>query len=364
MIGERLQDDAGAMVGPPPLLSGFFGSVAAKTYGAVIAARNRRFDAGVGVVTFDRPVISVGNLSVGGTGKTPLVKRVCHWLTQAGLRPVIALRGYKASLGRSDEAELYAAALPGVPVVVGSDRAAGLSEFFGTLAGEGADCVVLDDGFQHRRIARCCDIVLVDSTRPPFTDRLLPAGWLREPVASLARADAVVLTHGEARSRAGVVALEARLWDVSRRFITAATRHHWNALRSPDGESVGVDRLRGARYMLVCAIGNPSAFRAEAVRVALGEPTAELILRDHDPYGPSTIRRMMAMMAAVKPDVLLVTEKDWTKLATAMPANEWPCPVWRPHLEIVFDRGEAALRALVIAKAMEAKDRRQLIRGR
>jgi len=349
VTNERLQDDPAAVVVPSPPLGGLVGSVASRIYGAVIAHRNRRFDAGRGVLTLDRPVVSVGNLSVGGTGKTPMVMRICRWLREAGHHPVIAMRGYGSGRGFSDEALLYDEALPGVPVVARPDRAAGLLELFATPEGEGVDCILLDDGFQHRRIARQCEIVLVDSTSNVFTDRLLPAGWLREPVGSLQRADAVVLTHGEARSRGSVVTLEARLWDASPRFITSATRHTWTALRSGD-ERLGVERLRGTPYMLACAIGNPRAFVAEAERIAGAPAVATMILRDHDSYEPSTLRTLLKRLTESGAGVLLVTEKDWVKLASVVTAKDWPRPVWRPELELTFDRGEAALRSLILER--------------
>lgn len=350
MSDERLQDDPGAIVLPPPPVGGLMGRLAAGVYGGIIRRRNRRFDAGTGVVTLDRPVVSIGNLSVGGTGKTPMVERVCRWLLEAGHHPAIAMRGYKSGKGHSDEALLYGRELPEVPVVAQPDRIAGLLDLFATPAGEAVDCVVLDDGFQHRRIARQCEIVLIDSTRDPFADRLLPAGWLREEVASLARADAVVLTHAECRSRGAVVTLESKLWDVSRKFITGAVRHHWACLvRGGTDEEVEKTSLRGRPYMLACAIGNPNAFVSEATRVLGAAPAESMVLRDHDPFDPPTIARLLERLKASGVTALLVTEKDWTKLRAVVP-DYWPCPVYRPRLELKFDRGEGPLRELVLAR--------------
>ena len=350
MSDERLQDDAAAIVIPRPPFAGPLGRFAAAIYGKIIQRRNRRFDAGHGVVTLDRPVISVGNLSVGGTGKTPMVERVCRWLIEAGHRPAIAMRGYRAANGSSDEALIYENALPSVAVVAQADRVGGLLQLFATEAGEAIDCVVLDDGFQHRRIARQCEIVLVDSTRDPLADRLLPAGWLREHVASLARADAVVITHAECRSRAAVVTLESKLWDVSRNFITSAMRHHWaSLLRGGTDERIEKTSLRGRPYMLACAIGNPNAFISEATRVLGAAPAESMVLRDHDPFAPATIARLIERLKASQAAALLVTEKDWTKLR-AVRADQWPCPVFRPQLDLKFDRGEDTLRDLILAR--------------
>src|SRR4051794_5329108 len=151
-------------------VAGPVGAALAAVYSWEIGRRNRRYDAGRGVVRFDRPVISVGNLSVGGTGKTPMVAHIVGVLLQAGHTPAIAMRGYgsKASGGRSDEAEEYRRKFPGVPVLARPDRTLALIEQFARehddAGGRQSDVVVLDDGFQHRKIARDLDIVLVDAS--------------------------------------------------------------------------------------------------------------------------------------------------------------------------------------------------------
>jgi len=185
--------ERGAVPGP-------IGAALARVYGIVIARINRRFDSGRGVVRFDRPVISVGNLSVGGTGKTPMVRRLIAILLEMERRPCIAMRGYRKGTGESDEAAAYQREFPDVPVIAQANRTDGLIALFGDEhEGEGPhrDCIVLDDGFQHRQIGRELDIVLVDASRSPFRDRLLPQGWLREPAESLTRAGLVVVTHAE-----------------------------------------------------------------------------------------------------------------------------------------------------------------------
>jgi hypothetical protein len=166
-------------------------------YRAGLEHKSGAFDAGHGVITIDRPVISVGNLSVGGTGKTPMTSWIVRTLIDAGHTPAIAMRGYRSKNGVSDEADAYARALPGTPVVAQPDRLEGLFRLFADDEGRAVDVVVLDDGFQHRRIARQLDLVLIDATRDPFRDRLLPAGWLREGPAALVRASGVVLTHAD-----------------------------------------------------------------------------------------------------------------------------------------------------------------------
>src|ERR1043165_360740 len=160
--------------GPVP---GAVGRLLARGYAWEIGRRNRRYDAGRGVVRFDRPVISVGNLSVGGTGKTPMVAHIVGLLLEAGRRPCIAMRGYAGRGGMSDEAEEYRGRFPGIPIVARANRTLGLIELFSReheTGGQQTDCIVLDDGFQHRRIARDLDVVMVDASRDPFDDALLP----------------------------------------------------------------------------------------------------------------------------------------------------------------------------------------------
>lgn len=332
---------------PRPPLRGPIARVLSAIYGAEIARRNRRFDAGRRVITMDRPVLSVGNLSVGGTGKTPMVEWIVSRLQEDARRPCIAMRGYRAHAGRSDEAEAYRRALPGVPVVAQPNRVDGLIRLFAKPEGARVDCIVLDDGFQHRRLARQFDLVLVDASRDPFADRLLPAGWLREPVDSLRRATAVVLTHAELVSPSALSALEARIRDVHGAPPLAVVRHDWADVREGD-RNQPLTWLAGKRVVAVCAIGNPGAFIEHARRAAARPPVAEIVLRDHDPYGPATVRRIIE--AARAADAVITTEKDWSRLRD-VPAARWPCPVVRPRLVFGFLRGQAELSGAILAAA-------------
>lgn len=336
-------------------LPGPLGRAASWFYRRAIGRINARFDAGRGVVTLDRPVISIGNLSTGGTGKTPMVMRVLRWLREAGHDPCVAMRGYASRVGaRSDEALEYAQAFDDLPIVARPDRTGGLIELFGTERGERVDCVVLDDGFQHRKIARSLDVVLLDSTRSPFEDALLPAGQLREPVASLARAGAIVLTHAQAAHPDDVSTLRVRAHALNPGAALGVARHAWSGLVDAQGVVGPVASLRGRRVGLACAIGNPDAFVAMA-REALGEPAGVLTLRDHDPFGPASMERLWSMLRDASAEALLVTQKDWSKLSR-VPAASWPCPVYRPRLDIAFDAGEDDLRRAVLDAARQAPD--------
>lgn len=330
----------------PPLLSGPVGKFAAWLYGREISRRNRRWDLGKGVVAIDRPVVSVGNLSVGGTGKTPMVETVVGWLRDAGFRSCIAMRGYASANGESDEAELYRRLIPEVAVVAQPDRLEGLLALFAGDGGDGIDCVVLDDGFQHRRIARGMDIVLLDATRNPWEDRLLPAGWLREPVESLKRASAIVVTHSEAAGTEITASLVRRAREYT--GVVAACGHRWGSLVSDQGgtqQSIGVDALRGKRVVAACAIGNPVPFIRQSEEAVGGTLSGTLVLPDHDRFGPAAMARLCDLARGA--DMLLVTEKDWSKLRHH---PKFPCDVFRPRLRLEFVSGQDELRKCVVER--------------
>lgn len=343
---------------PPGPVPAPLGSLLAPVYEQIIASRNRRFDRGVDVRRFDRPVISIGNLSVGGTGKTPTVRKIVRWLIADGLLPAIAMRGYKAAPGKpGDEAVEYERTLDPwptgtrVPIVAQPNRVLGLERLLTTPTGRRVNRIVLDDGFQHRRIARDLDIVLIDATRDPWNDRLLPAGWLREPVSSLARAHAAVITHAEAVEPGAVERLMERIASVAPSAVVAAARHEWTELRvhQPSGDRVEEPAwLRSRRPLAVCGIANPGPFIRTVEQCCGGTLAGRVVLPDHDEYGPSTVERLLREIARLSADVVVTTEKDWAKLSEVAP-DRWPVPVVCPRLDIVFERGEDQLRGAIAA---------------
>lgn len=376
---------------PPPFSA--LGPILEPIYRLAINHRNRGFTAGRGVVRLPLPVISVGNLSVGGTGKTPLVAHIVSMLLRAGRHPLIAMRGYTKSSAASspDETDLYQRDFPNVPIVAQPNRAAGILTLLASVSDAAKpDCIVLDDGFQHRQIARDLDIVIIDASRSPFEDRLLPAGWLREPVQSLARAGIIILSHTELVTQRDLATLHRHLSEalspsplsgrsqdpkIPRSHTLpplAHTRHIWTALStdSPVPEAVGgrlpLDWVLGKRVVAACAIGNPEGFlhclratldsartRSPATAAPGGTLAAAIVLPDHDPFSPGTVQRLLDSAATAKADVIMVTEKDWSKLRR-LPADTWkvrrhgeraarPIPVIRPVLSMVFDAGPGVL---------------------
>lgn len=344
--------------GPAPAL---VGRALAPIYGLAVRARNRRFDAGRGVRRLPLPVISVGNLSVGGTGKTPMVAWIVRRLSAAGVPPAIAMRGYSPDGNHgpeSDEALQYRELVPGVPIAADPDRFAAVTRLLAEPVAASVRCVVLDDGFQHRSLGRDLDVVLIDATRNPFADRLLPAGWLREPVESLRRAGMVVITHAESAQAGAIDRIDDSLRGLLGRPADAVVRHAWAGLRlsEPPYNADHVETvpwLSGRRVLALCGIGNPGPFVAMA-RAACGACDVQ-VFPDHETYAPSTVagafvRSQAFIRGAGGPDFILTTEKDWTKLRTVA-RGLWTRPVVRPVLELRFDRGERALADRVLATA-------------
>lgn len=304
-------------------------------YAAALAHKNRRFDRGIGVTRLPVPVISVGNLSVGGTGKTPVVSAIVEKLNEWNLRPCIAMRGYAPHGGESDEAIQHRERFPTLPVIAQPNRLSGLISLMASEP-DRVGCVVLDDGFQHRQIARDLDIVLIDATRPPHGDRLVPAGRLREPIESLRRAHIAILTRCEQipdDRRVEITQHLARL--VSPVIPVKSTWVGLNISDSGADTNQALSAARGRAILLVSAIGNPEAFESMA-RAELGESPA-LRFRDHDPYGPSAIQRIASAAREHRAELIVTTEKDWVKLRRH--AAKLGVPVARPRLDIEFLHG-------------------------
>lgn len=329
-----------------PPVPAWLGRPLEPVYRAVVARRNRAFDTGRRVFRPPVPVLSVGNLSVGGTGKTPMVMRLIEVLRAAGHTPMVAMRGYRARPGQpSDEQAEYLARFPGLAIVAQPDRAAGILAAL-RAAPSSADCIILDDGFQHRFVARDLDIVLIDATRSPTTDRCLPAGWLREPIESLGRAQVAVLTHAESVGPAALNTLEAALLGINPRLVVARASHAWTSLVS-DAGALPVSWLSGKRIVVACGVGHPAPIFAQA-RAAGADVVHECAFPDHHRWAVADLRSLAARQPAA--DALLVTAKDWVKVAPLAGSLALPWPIVRPVLSLHFDAGEPAL----ITRVLEA----------
>ena len=290
--------------------------VASLPYRIVVASRNRRFDRGkspshlCGV-----PVISIGNLTTGGTGKTPLVCYLARHLRNRRLRVAIVSRGYGAEAGEeNDEAAELARSLPDVPHVQDANRVEAARIAVEELESE---VILMDDGFQHRRLHRDLDIVVIDATNPFGYGHLLPRGLLREPIASLKRAHAIVLSRADLVDDAKRRSIREAVVEHSPSAVFAEAVHAPSGLLSWPDTLESIDSLRGQRVVLVSAIGNPDAFAA-TVKQCGAEIVATKSLPDHDEYSRATVESISAWLNSLgdKSLRLICTHKDLVKLQT------------------------------------------------
>ena len=309
-------------------------------YGAVVRTRNALFDRGLrtshGVPV---PVVVVGNLSTGGTGKTPCVEYVARHYRERGMVVAILSRGYGAESGPNDEALVLEENLPDVPQLQGADRVAwavtAVEEFESEL-------LVLDDGFQHRRLKRDLDIVLLDATRPFDREHLLPRGTLREPVAALERAQVAILTR---RDQAPAESVARQRDFLARRFPhlhVAEAVHAPTQLVSSDGATADLAIIEGRPAFGFCGLGNPDAFRTTLAR--LGVDLREFVaFPDHHPYTRDDVERLRALVAKLPAGGLALTaQKDSVKLRLAGLDG---VPLWAVRVGLRITDGEDGLRA-------------------
>lgn len=310
-------------------------------YRSVTGLRNWCYDSGLfkqhalGV-----PVVSVGNLTVGGTGKTPLVVWLVATARAAGRRPGVLARGYGRTDGEAfnDEGKLLAMRFPDLPQVQDPDRVRGGRAL---AARDDVDLVILDDGLQHRRLARDTNIVCVDAVKPFAQGSVLPAGDLREQArGGLLRADVVVLTRAD--RLAGADAVRARVEQL-RDYVqnddlpVLACRHAPTGLVDLDGAKLGkVDELRGRSVVAVAAIARPDSFRTTLEE--LGATVADsLWFRDHHEYSAHDARQITERARALDATVV-TTEKDAVKLR----AFDVQAHVLRVDLDWIGDPPSAA----------------------
>jgi tetraacyldisaccharide 4'-kinase len=310
-------------------------------YRGAVAARNALYDADsldqsqinfLGVRKPIIPAMSVGNLTVGGTGKTPIAAWVAGQLRAQGAKPAVILRGYAGG----DEVDVHRRLTPGIPVIGDADRVRGVVR----AAAEGATVAVLDDAFQHRRIARVCDVVLVSADAWTGSVRLLPAGPWREPLTALGRATVVIVT----RKAASLDRAEAVIRAVGPLPMPVAVASlSLGDLTTLAGASQPLDTLRGTTVHAVAGIGDAAAFFAQLT--AAGARVVPHAYRDHHAF-TAVDASHVARAAAGAP--VVCTLKDAVKLEPQWPRQAGP--LWYVSQRVTFDRGhEAVLASLAVA---------------
>jgi tetraacyldisaccharide 4'-kinase len=362
------------------LASGAFLPLTLASYLYGLGCRLRAGSYRVGVVHPERlpcRVISVGNLTVGGTGKTPVVIHLAGFLAQNGRRVGIVSRGYgrqgsEAELLVSDEERLLstpeeageepflmAQRLLGTPVMVSKRRAdAGriLIERFGI------DTLLLDDGFQHLGLHRDLNLLLIDATDPFGNGFLLPRGTLREPFSALSRADAILLTRMEQNGPGLPDRLDALLKEIARGHsvpVFCSSFLPTRLVSLTGGDPLPVGQVRGKSWFLFSGIGNPQAFRRSVERLG-GKVVEERVLGDHCRYSERMVERLLRQAERLAVDGILTTEKDGVKVARFLPADR---SVFALRIELAEVEelggppGSGSLENLVFGEASEKSHR-------
>jgi tetraacyldisaccharide 4'-kinase len=311
-------------------------------YGAGVRARGALYDAHL-LRAHDvaLPALGVGNVTVGGTGKTPVASWLARRLREAGARPAIVLRGYGG-----DEPLVHRLLSPDVEVVADADRVRGVAE----AARRGADVAVLDDAFQHRRARRDADVVLVSAEQARAPTRLLPAGPYREPLSAVGRAAAVIVTRKSAsRDEASSVAERVGM---ARNVPTAIVALALDALRawSPAGATHehALGTLAGRRVLAVAGVGDNEAFFAQLA--AAGAEVERASFADHRAYTPTEAAALARR--ATRVDRVVCTLKDAVKLGPL-----WPDPgpaLWYVSQRVIVEDGGDVLDR-ILARLLDAR---------
>ena len=312
-----------------------------------VAAREVGYRAGwLGTTAAPVPVVSVGNLTVGGTGKTPMVEWIARWYRERSVRVAILSRGYARDGHGSvnDEAMVLEENLPDVPHLQDPDRVK-----VARIAVEELDAqlLVLDDGFQHRRLGRDLDIVLLDALEPFGYGRLFPRGLLREPVRALRRARLVVVSRADLVSGADRTALRQMAERHAGPLHWVETRHSPLALIGTDVAPEPLASLKERKVAAFCGIGNPEGFR-----LTLAELCNNLLhfrtFRDHHPYTASDVASLREWARDTGAELVLTTQKDLVKLRVER-LGTVPLRALRIGLDVLEGAGplESALASLL-----------------
>lgn len=317
-------------------------------YWVATSLRNLAYDLGaLPQRRFKTPVICVGNITVGGTGKTPLTEHLVSLLSGKGRRVAVVSRGYKRkSKGQVvAEADCTAATVgdepcqmkrkhPEADVIVDSDRAAAIS----TAISRGADVVIMDDGMQHRSVRPKGLILVVDYARPMWRDLPLPAGDLREDRTARLRADIVVVNKcppGLTKSQAEAFMAHMSLNDGQQVFFSTI---EYGTMRRPDGSPVSDDEAAMRGGVAVAGIGRPEPFFNEvADRLADGR-MRRMAFADHHAYSPSDMADISRVLDSVGADgVIVCTEKDSMRLPAVSGRETWVLPI---ALRVLFGQSD------------------------
>lgn len=317
-----------------------------KLYSKVMTHRNDYFDKNADnidvVYKAKVPVISVGNITAGGTGKTPFVTYISRYFLQKGLKPAVLLRGYKAkdnsksqivSDGEKilllpeesgDEAYLLAKSLPNVAIIIGRNRSQSAKLATDNLK---VDVIIVDDAFQHRKLRRDIDLVLVDSTNPFGYGNVIPAGLLREPLEGFKRASFIALTKTDQVLDEDIVKIKNKIKKYAPNVTIASSIHKPAKLQYiEDWEKGDLQLAKNIQKVLaVSAIGNPASFKNTLEQASL-EVKNKISYRDHHAYTVDDMLKIQEEAKKIAVDAIAITEKDAVKIAPLIANMEKEIP--------------------------------------
>ena len=307
-------------------------------YSWAVRLRNWRYDRGrADIHRVAVPVISIGNLTLGGTGKTPLVEWIARRFRERSLRVAIVSRGYGAEAnGQNDEALELKLALPDVPHVQNPERVAASQQAVEVYR---AEVIVLDDGFQHRRLARDVDIVLLDATEPFGFEHVFPRGTLREPLSGLARARVAVLSRANMLDQRAREKIRRCVLQLSPEIAWCELMHCPQGLIGASGKQSSISSASGKRVAAFCGIGNPAGFRHTLSTLGC-EVVTWLEFADHHNYSSDDVQSLVDWAADA--EMALCTRKDLVKLRLESLGN---VPLFALQVEIEFLAGQSELEA-------------------
>jgi tetraacyldisaccharide 4'-kinase len=329
-------------------------------YATAMVARNRLFDAAV-LSSHDlgRPTISVGNITTGGVGKTPMVRWLAERLRQRGRHLAVLARGYKSSSSAGGDEQimleraLNVGALPRVELLADPDRVRAAGEALQRDAS--IDVFVLDDGFQHRRARRNLDLVLLSAPEPFGFGHVLPRGLLREPLTGLVRAGACVLTHADQVLAGQIAAIEQRVQRYAPQIPVYRSVHEhvalWNSAGGANDARQPMEMLGQVPFFAFAGIGSPARLERQLSRWGAGYRGSRWFA-DHHSYSVRDLRELESAARAAGGEILVTTEKDWAKLSD-LPAGVGALPIWRIEMAMRFLDGDEERLFAQIVQAIE-----------
>ena len=313
-------------------------------YGAVVRLRGLAFRLGLAPRRrLPAPVIGVGNVTLGGTGKTPMVAWIVTRLREEGFRPAVLSRGYSAEPGEeNDEARMLGRDAPGLIQVLDADRVRGGRRAVREL---GADCLVLDDGYQRLGLVRSLNIVLLDALCPFGGGWLFPAGALREPASGVSRADVVVITRAGVASADALGRLVSRARRLAPRAAIVRARFEPQALEAlGDGDSPPLEALRGERLFAFCGLGAPAGFFGTLGRLWPASVRG-VALEDHAAYPDARLALLAGEAVKEGAEYVVTTCKDAVKIGARWPG---PTPAFALRTRVEFPEGGELLRSRLL----------------